>query len=1149
MNRARLLGVTGLVLALAVSAIVMVSPVGKAGVDQTTRLKAKLQKPDITDITFVPYNNWNYVMRNQGSYMYDSPDADGNGNNAGGEFPRGSNVTIVFAGGIYISTIKGTDKVTSQTEFATEFQPGHITNFGVPFDQLTWDDPAASTNQVYLIDESRSGDDWTNWPGDLDAYGDPGLLAAAQTWAVFNDADVTIHREPSVSPNPGIGVEIVLQSFAFSSGAVRDVVFFKFDITNKTSTNYPNTYLGLWMDPDVDNASNDIVGVDTARGLGFCYNADNSDASSCTGFDFFQGPIVDTTQISSKLVNKFRNNKTVLLTYDGNENRYIPETLPGNQIWLGATSFNTYANGTDPRNDGERYNLLAGLYANGNVKAGCGVDDYYAFRGNPVTQSGCDVATSAQQADQRILHGVGPFTLQAGATQVIWAGVIGATGADRISAVDNMLRSDDQAQITFDNGLIAPVAPTPPNIKVLALDGRVMVTWDNRSEFSEDPYGDVVGIKIANGFTTDYVRKDFQGYRVYKSRTGLSGEYTLLAEYDRDDNLTHVRNQFINSRFVLEAEEVRVGSDNGLRYFYEDTDVINGQVYYYSVTGYDAQPYIANTNVPFTDPQFGVVPTPWALPITIESAQGLNVASCVPMQAVAGRRYDAQVSAVAHFGPADGPADVEVIDPTAVTGNSYRIEIELIPDSVNNKPLVIGIPVGTPITRLRNVTTNQLVAFSSKVDDPGTFLDSNNNGVYDTDTASGDRIYDDRFYSIVSDPANPASEEFAIADGLLIKVTDASGMKTADYVNGSFYTGTRWYSGPGGLIYGVGEVEFVEDFWGAGGVPADQRRDVEIRWSRNPSEWSMIYKHGTGSSANINDTCLAPFSAWEVDVTDGDPTPRRINVNFRDRDTYDAWTPDGVNSITGGVGRFNYTYFWAESYDGGTQPFVNVAGHPALVRPAYYVMWLGYRSSDADAAILANRYATAVTAGSPGGTTLTHSERHDIFSNWIDNGTHRFYTNHILTVSDTFAFSTTRNTVLASKSDLKNDLKNAKVVPNPFYGRSLYQSGLFDKRIKFVNLPASCTIRIFTVSGDLVATLVHNGVSNNDRVNTNPLTGQFVASAQETSTETWDARNADGKFVASGMYVAVVDAPEIGKKLLKFAVIQESITINGPDIR
>ncbi|MBL7995230.1 hypothetical protein JNM05_07640, partial [bacterium] len=127
-----------------------------SGIDKNKSGKLRLRKPDIVDLVFVNYNNWSYVMRNNGSYMYDAPDADNNGNNDGGEFPRGSGITIVYAGGIYIGAIKDGIPVVSETDFSTEFQPGRITNSGVPFDLLKAEDPLLPLQQVYLIDKTRT---------------------------------------------------------------------------------------------------------------------------------------------------------------------------------------------------------------------------------------------------------------------------------------------------------------------------------------------------------------------------------------------------------------------------------------------------------------------------------------------------------------------------------------------------------------------------------------------------------------------------------------------------------------------------------------------------------------------------------------------------------------------------------------------------------------------------------------------------------------------------------------------------------------------------------------------------------------------------------------------------------------------------------
>lgn len=1302
--------------AIAVLAIawgVLMSPFSMARVDKNTRLKARLKKPDITDLVFVGYNNWSYVMRNNGSYFYDSPDADGNGNNAGGEFPRGSGITIVFAAGVYIATIKNGNKVVSETEFATEFQPGRIVTSGVPFDQLEADDPAAQANQVYLIDRSLSGDDYSNWPSDapVGPFGEPGLIADAQTWAVYNDLDISLSQEgPSVSPDPGLGMQVVIESFAFNAGPLSDVVYLKFTISNMSDANYANSYLGLWMDPDVDNASNDIVGVDTARGLGFCYNADASDNAFATGFDFFQGPVVNTADVSATLAAKNAGNTTVLV-YNSSLKRYEPTALPAGQIWLGATSFNTYANGTDPADNIERYNLLAGLFADGNPKFGTGVADYYAFRGDPVTQQGNpNVASTADAADQRMLHGVGPFTIPAGSSQEIWAGVVGAAGTDRLNAVANMRNTDDLAQQTFEAGLIAPAPPDVPKISVSSLDGAVVVTWQNNAEFSEDIAGGILGINTANGYTANYVANDFQGYRVWKSRTGLPGSFTMLAEYDKNDGITSIVNQTINTAANLEIEEIRLGDDTGLQYSFTDHDVVNGQPYYYSVTAYDAQPYIAgpgsfttgetkyvittraigvrltdyldanthlyldslnadtstvsnggpmmgdtlflegdtliidrveganfiwdyNTlaaafraegkNTPasiaigndvsflleftFSDGHHestifrmdvtdirsfsGSIPTPSGLPISLETSPTANVVLVIPMAPLIGQNFEASVSDVTHTGPSDGAIEVEIVDPTKVRSVTYTLSHFAVPTDCTGAPLRGSAFLAASGIAYRVLAGSTILTIDSRVDDPRTYYDVNTNNVYD---AGVDVPLDDsKFAFAQAIVGNEATEQPIVVDGMKITVFgpsndvkffqviatgggtlaapdmgafafNASGFPTIDGGEpGSAYaalgagalndrpnvpnllTTVAAASAANGGKWGIhtGEVGggFSFDFFKTRTFRNDNFSrfipyDFEMRFTAAGGMGHFAFT--TGAQAPV------PFEIWNIGInTPTDPSddyrmyPRVLDdvTALPFDDTYDLGGFD--HTISGGDNDpyLDWVYFMNPANRSPGQAGYNAsvaANGGALQTPNGEVM------------------ARTVLVNFNGGSVSDASFPANVNQQRPANGTiFRIVSTKPNTVNDQFSFTGTARQTTASKSAMKAALKNAKVVPNPYYGRSEYQASLFDKRIKFINLPGTCTIRVFTVSGDLVATIAHNATSNNDRTNTNPLSATATGAPAETSVETWDLRNPGGKFVASGMYIAVIDAPGIGKKTLKFAVIQEEIKINGPDVR
>ena len=107
----------------------------------------------------------------------------------------------------------------------------------------------------------------------------------------------------------------------------------------------------------------------------------------------------------------------------------------------------------------------------------------------------------------------------------------------------------------------------------------------------------------------------------------------------------------------------------------------------------------------------------------------------------------------------------------------------------------------------------------------------------------------------------------------------------------------------------------------------------------------------------------------------------------------------------------------------------------------------------------------------------------------------------------------------------KNQLDKISVVPNPYVvqakweRRSLYQSGRGDRKIDFINLPAECTVKIFTVSGALVKTL------------------EKIHSATNGSLS-WDLISDDGMEVAFGLYIYHVHAPNVGEHIGKFAVIK-----------
>lgn len=132
-------------------------------------------------------------------------------------------------------------------------------------------------------------------------------------------------------------------------------------------------------------------------------------------------------------------------------------------------------------------------------------------------------------------------------------------------------------------------------------------------------------------------------------------------------------------------------------------------------------------------------------------------------------------------------------------------------------------------------------------------------------------------------------------------------------------------------------------------------------------------------------------------------------------------------------------------------------------------------------------------------------------------------TNKPYYTGDYFTFSTTASKV--DNSTAKNALDKIGVVPNPYISanawerRNLNQTGRGERRLDFINLPAQCEIRIYTLNGALIKTLTKDS---------SPTDGAI----------SWNLVTDDGMDIAYGIYIYHVDAPNIGEKIGKFAIIK-----------
>ncbi|MCC5935566.1 MAG: hypothetical protein JJU35_15065 [Balneolales bacterium] len=152
----------------------------------------------------------------------------------------------------------------------------------------------------------------------------------------------------------------------------------------------------------------------------------------------------------------------------------------------------------------------------------------------------------------------------------------------------------------------------------------------------------------------------------------------------------------------------------------------------------------------------------------------------------------------------------------------------------------------------------------------------------------------------------------------------------------------------------------------------------------------------------------------------------------------------------------------------------------------------------------------ARTATSPFGLTVDPVEGDEL----------QFFTVKPLTSADEFTFTIEgSNFPGVDLTEVEDPLALIRVVPNPYLTTHEAEPRAGGRQLHFTNLPQQATIRIFTVAGRLVQTLNIN----------NPAT---------ESRYVWDMITNDNRELSYGVYIYHVDAPGVGEKVGKFAVIK-----------
>ncbi|MBI4531520.1 MAG: hypothetical protein HY709_08335, partial [Candidatus Latescibacteria bacterium] len=100
---------------------------------------------------------------------------------------------------------------------------------------------------------------------------------------------------------------------------------------------------------------------------------------------------------------------------------------------------------------------------------------------------------------------------------------------------------------------------------------------------------------------------------------------------------------------------------------------------------------------------------------------------------------------------------------------------------------------------------------------------------------------------------------------------------------------------------------------------------------------------------------------------------------------------------------------------------------------------------------------------------------------------------------------------IPAASDIAAETVKIEVVPNPYEEQALWDAGAAHT-IQFRNIPVPCTIRIYNLNGVFINT-----------IDVKKTTTQLAAGGRVD----WDLRNTSNVEIASGLYIYVVESPDL----------------------
>lgn len=365
-------------------------------------------------------------------------------------------------------------------------------SYEVPDDILTW--PAHgegdfAANLAPFVDTDGDGH------YDPEAGDYPDIKGDQCLFYIFNDSYAP-HTE---SGGSALGLEVHAMVYAYENPkdeALFNTVFVNYTFFNRSDNDYHDVYLGLWTDWDIGYMNDDYVGCDVRRGTCYAYNGRAVDGHGEPEAYGENPPVQVLTLLAGPYMDADGRDNPA---YNGDCDALFNGAYPadkyayngfgfGNGIAdderLGLTGFlyhnNLFGINGDPIVAEDYYNFMRGYwrnstpmmyggdgFASGNV---VGPESKFMFPGD---SDPCNFGTDGiapnggynsgdlywteeecenEPSDRRGLASVGPFSLEAGGTQVVDYAMTTVWKTDDLSALERMPAIVNHIKAMFIHG-------------------------------------------------------------------------------------------------------------------------------------------------------------------------------------------------------------------------------------------------------------------------------------------------------------------------------------------------------------------------------------------------------------------------------------------------------------------------------------------------------------------------------------------------------------------------------------------------------------------------------------------------------------------------------------------------------------------------